>query len=70
MGKENIHPVFELKEKSELISISDPGFTDAIEFLDGKIISSKLETLKDVNWESLKEKMGVAGWLALDQADL
>ena len=71
LGKENIHPVFEeLKEKSELISISDPGFTDAIEFLDGKIISSKLETLKDVNWESLKEKMGVAGLAGLlDQAD-
>ena len=71
LGKENIHPVFEeLKEKSELISISDPGFTDAIEFLDGKIISSKLETLKDVNWGSLKEKMGVAGLAEqLDQAD-
>lgn len=55
LGKNTIHPVFrELKEKADVISVCKPGYTDAIEFYDGKIISSKLENLKDVNWDVLK----------------
>lgn len=72
LGKENIHPVFQrMAEKVKTISISDPGHTDAIEFLDGKIISCKLETLKDVNWENLKAHIDVetlAGYM--DESDL
>ena len=61
-GKNNIHPVFlELAQKARIFSMSDPGFTDAIEFKDGKIISCKLETLKDVNWENLKRSVGIEG---------
>lgn len=56
LGKEHIHEVFEpMKKSMELISFSDPGLTDAVEFYDGKIISSKLENLKEVNWERLRE---------------
>jgi len=47
MGKDGIHPVFRtLAEKMEIVSLCEPAFTDAIEFLDGKIISSKLESFK------------------------
>lgn len=72
LGKNNVHPVFhELEEKVDVISISDPGFTDAIEFLDGKIISSKLEPLKDVNWKNLKENVGIDQLVELiDKSDL
>lgn len=72
LGKQSIHPVFQdMSEKAEVISISDPGNTDAIEFLDGKIISSQLEPLKDVNWENLKEKVGIARLVRLfEEADL
>ncbi len=60
LGKENVHPVFRrFTENVHAISISDPGFTDAIEFLDGKIISGKLEALKEVSWETIVEKVGI-----------
>lgn len=66
LGKEMIHPVFqEFQEKARLISISDPGVTDAIEFLDGKIISSKLEPLKDVNWENFTRQISPADFARL-----
>ena len=53
-GKGTINPVFEpLETKAHLISISDPAHTDAIEFLDGKIISCKLEPLRDVSWDNI-----------------
>lgn len=58
MGKESIHPVYkEMQERATLYSISDPGLSDAIEFLDGKVISSKLEPFKDVNWDNLMKIM-------------
>lgn len=54
MGRDNLNPAYyDLKNKANLYSISDPGVTDAIEFMDGKIISSKLEMLKAVNWNNL-----------------
>ncbi len=59
MGKDGIHPVFRtLAEKMELVSLCDPAFTDAIEFLDGKIISSKLESFKEINWDTIEKRVG------------
>lgn len=48
----------ELTSRAQTISISDPGLTDAIEFLDGKIISSQLEPLKAVNADTLRRIVG------------
>lgn len=49
-----LHPVFrELALKARVISIADPGHTDALEFSDGKVMLGKLETIKDINWENL-----------------
>lgn len=54
MGKESLNPNYlEFDKRATLYSMSDPGLSDAIEFMDGKVISNKLEPLKDVNWESL-----------------
>ncbi|MBC5658750.1 hypothetical protein H8S44_03045 [Anaerosacchariphilus sp. NSJ-68] len=71
LGKESVHPVFyEFGQNAHLISISDPGHTDAIEFLDGKIISCKLEPLKEVNWKNFQEKVGAEVFAELlDRAD-
>lgn len=44
-------------ERCDAISISEPGYTDAVEFFDGKIIRSKLEGLKGVSWESFNRAM-------------
>lgn len=54
VGKPVVHPVFaELASKSRVISIADPGHTDALEFDDGKVMLGKLETIKDVTWQNL-----------------
>lgn len=59
-GKDIIHPIFhDFSNKIELFSISNPGYTEAIEFKDGKIISSKLEELEDVNWMNIQKAVGI-----------
>ena len=58
LGASEVHPVFQpMKERMETLSVADPGFTDAIEFLDGKLISCKLEGLKGVTWDNIKKKI-------------
>lgn len=60
IGKQELHPVYkEMAKKCHMIPLSEPAFTDAIEFLDGKIISSKLENFNDVNWENIVQEIGV-----------
>lgn len=59
LGMPDIHPVFsEMVSGCRAVSIANPARTDAIEFLDGKIISSKLEAFKDVTWKQIEEKVG------------
>jgi len=54
LGSPAVHPVFaDLAKRAEVYSISDPGFTDAIEFDDGKLMCGKHESLKQVNWANL-----------------
>lgn len=61
LGKHGIDPVFAdfAARAARVISISDPATSDAVEFLDGKVISSQLEPLKDVNWENLLSYVSV-----------
>lgn len=54
LGKPALHPVFqEFARRAKVISIAEPGFTDALEFDDGKLMLGKQESLKDVNWANL-----------------
>jgi hypothetical protein len=54
LGSPAVHPVFaDLAKRATVYSISDPGFTDAIEFDDGKLMCGKHESLKQVNWPNL-----------------
>lgn len=54
LGYPQIHPVFaDLSKRARVISIADPGHTDALEFDDGKVMLGKLQTLNDVTWENL-----------------
>ena len=60
LGKASVNPAFaDMCSGMEVCSVADPAKTDAIEFLDGKIISSQLSALNDVRWETLKEKVGI-----------
>ena len=66
VGEDSINPVFnEMSKKSTVLNISNPGLTDAVEFLDGKLMIGKRECLKDVNWDKLKEKVGVKKLISL-----
>jgi hypothetical protein len=66
LGVPSIHAVFEpMRDKCKLISIANPGQTDAVEFLDGKLMIGKRQSLKDVNWDNLKESVGIEKLIAL-----
>ncbi len=59
LGYPALHPVFtELAKNSKAISIAEPGHTDALEFEDGKLMLGKHQSLGDVNWENLVERVG------------
>ena len=55
LGTTNLHPVFTefAAGCARVVSIAEPGFTDAIEFEDGKLMCGKHESLKDVHWASI-----------------
>lgn len=55
LGEGEVHPVFrEFTDACErVISMADPGHTDALEFLDGKLMLGKMNKLEDVSWGKL-----------------
>ncbi|HTL18917.1 MAG TPA: hypothetical protein VL793_16890, partial [Patescibacteria group bacterium] len=59
LGFPNLHPVFaEFAKRAEVHSIAEPGYTDALEFEDGKIMLGKHQSLKQMNWENIKSRYG------------
>lgn len=72
LGYPNIHPVFqELTQRAHVISIAEPGHTDAIEFEDGKLMLGKITSLNDITWENLVARVGQEQLLRnLQQASL
>jgi sugar/nucleoside kinase (ribokinase family) len=72
LGYPNLHPVFaEFAKRAEVHSIAEPGYTDALEFEDGKIMVGKHQSLKQMNWENLKSRFGQDKFAAkFNSADL
>ena len=59
LGYPNLHPVFaEFAKRAEVHSIAEPGYTDAVEFQDGKVMLGKHQSLKQVNWANIKTRYG------------
>jgi hypothetical protein len=59
LGYPNLHPVFaDFARRAEVYSIAEPGYTDAVEFEDGKIMLGKHQSLKQMNWENIKGRFG------------
>ena len=59
LGKHAVLPVFkEFAEKTNAITVSDPGLTNALEFNDGKIMMGITNTLEAVTYEAIIETMG------------
>jgi hypothetical protein len=72
LGYPQIHEVFEeLKSSARLISIAESGHTDALEFLDGKLMLGKMTSLSDVNYDNLLNSISLNDVVdLLSQADL
>jgi len=59
LGYPNLHPVFaDFAKRAEVYSIAEPGYTDALEFDDGKIMLGKHQSLRQMNWENIKARFG------------
>jgi sugar/nucleoside kinase (ribokinase family) len=59
LGYPNLHPVFaDFAKRAEVHSIAEPGYTDALEFEDGKIMLGKHQSLKEMTWENIKGRFG------------
>lgn len=60
LGYPNMHAVFaDFAKRARVYSIAEPGYTDALEFEDGKIMLGKHQSLKHVNWENIKSRFGL-----------
>ncbi len=61
MGRETIQPVFEsISANCIPISVQEPGYTHAFEFNDGKIMFGQMESLHHINWDTIKEHLGLS----------
>ena len=59
LGYPNLHPVFaDFAKRAEVSSIAEPGYTDAVEFEDGKVMLGKHQSLREVTWTNLKARFG------------
>src|SRR5256885_3056942 len=72
LGYPNLHPVFaDFAKRAEVHSIAEPGYTDALEFEDGKIMLGKHQSLKQMTWENIQARFGFEKFAALmGSADL
>ena len=59
LGKHTIHPLFKnfANQCKQLVSLADPGITEALEFYDGKIMLAKCEPIYQLNWDSLSKQL-------------
>jgi sugar/nucleoside kinase (ribokinase family) len=65
LGYPNLHSVFaEFAKRARVYSIAEPGYTDALEFEDGKIMLGKHQSLRQMNWENIKSRFGVEKFAA------
>ncbi|TAK91119.1 MAG: hypothetical protein EPO07_19965 [Verrucomicrobia bacterium] len=65
LGYPNIHPIFaEFTKRAEVFSLAEPGYTDAVEFEDGKVMLGKHSALKQVNWQNIKDRFGLDNFAA------
>jgi hypothetical protein len=72
LGHPTPHPAFADMAKHAVIhSIAEPGHTDAVEFLDGKLMFGKHSTLGQVTWENILARVGLEKLTAMfSEADL
>jgi sugar/nucleoside kinase (ribokinase family) len=59
LGYPRMHPAFaEFAGRAEVHSIADPGHTDALEFEDGKLMLGKIQSLNEITWDNMRQRVG------------
>ena len=59
LGEPDLHPAFaEIAARARIVTLGNPAHTDALEFEDGKLMIGKLETLNDITWDHIVERIG------------
>ncbi len=59
VGYPAVHPAFaEFTERATVYSVAEPGYTDALEFDDGKLMLGKHAALREVTWANLLQRVG------------
>jgi len=60
MGYPELDPLFgTMTDKCHIISVNNPGRSEAVEFADGKMIFSELKVFDQYDWKYIKEKIGI-----------
>jgi hypothetical protein len=60
LGYPDVHPVFqEMGKYVNIISLAEPCHTDAVEFLDGKIMIGKMAPIAEITWDRILEVVGI-----------
>jgi len=58
-GEPEIDPAFvQFKDNCELLSLGNPALTIALEFPDGKILMSDLQTVSSLTWTDIRTRLG------------
>ena len=58
LGYPTLHPIFEqLAANAEVHSVAEPGYTDALEFTDGKLMLGKHDSIRRLNWNLLADRL-------------
>ncbi len=71
LGHPGIHPVFDrLSSNCSLHSFANPGFANALEFDDGKLMFAQIGRLNTIRWENIKATLGLSTLIRLfDESD-
>ncbi|MEM0965093.1 MAG: carbohydrate kinase family protein [Verrucomicrobiota bacterium] len=66
LGIPEIHPVFkDMAAKTDAVSLAEPGVTYALEFKDGKVMLGLMDSLEEVTYSKVLEKMGEGAFFDL-----
>lgn len=59
LGMPTVHPVFQdFTKVAEVYSVSEPGYTDALEFTDGKLMFGKHDAIRNLSWQQIEAALG------------
>ena len=60
LGSPKLDPVFDQFAMSvKTFSIGEPGYSDAIEFTDGKLICGKQQSVSEISWQSVLQQLSI-----------